>query len=216
MKNNNIIIRILTVCLFFLSPLMGGSVAGEDTNLASDSILTYTAHGGTGLIAQEKISLAVSGNYSSGEQMRQSLHSDDQHQVVPAFWSRASAESLLLGVSDMAVQTSSAVTDTGFSAKTPATLHYSIHIDPISGSDSFAQGQVSVVFRGEILKAADSTSFDGIYYSGEEGVNTDSNPWNRNYWDEPARKTSYIERTTIAGGILALSKTFDYHSRISL
>lgn len=214
MNGNTITVKILFICLFLL-PILGWSAAGDNSNMQSDSILMYAAAGGTGMMSHEKISLTVAGNYSDSGLTGQPVFGRNPRSVLPAFRSEVSAESTLLGVKSMAVQSSSSATDTGSEAFVPAEVHYSIHIDPLSGMDSYAEGVVSVVFKGEIQEAAGSTGFDGVYYTDDDrGQNM--NPWNSNYWDKPARMTSYIEKTTVAGGITDLSKTFDYYSQVSL
>ena len=215
MSYNNITFRMLIICLFLIAGL-GWPAAGDDTKMQSDSILTYAAAGGTGMMSHEKISLIVAGNYSDSGLAGRPVFGRNPHSVLPAFQSKVSAESTLLGVQSMAVQSSSSATDTASEAFVPAEVHYSIHIDPLSGLDSYAQGVVSVVFKGEIQEAAGSTGFDGIYYTGDDITGQNTNPWNRNYWDDPARITSYIDRITVAGGITDLSKTFDYISQVSL
>lgn len=203
----------IIILIIFVS-LIVWQVAGDTPNLSTDSVVSYSATGGTSLMTHEKISLRIAGNYSDSTVAGRAVNNQDA--VIPTFLSEISAESSLLGVTSMAVESSSRASDTGLNGNKPAELRYSIHINPRTREDTYAHGTVNVIFLGEIREATGNTGFDGIYYSGDRRRDQDDRAWNENYWDKPARITGYSDKTTVSGGILDLSKQFEYISHISV
>ncbi|MBN1166881.1 MAG: hypothetical protein JXA44_07085 [Methanospirillaceae archaeon] len=202
------------IILFVLVSLIGWQVTGDDPNLSTDSVVSYSATGGTSLMTHETISLRIAGNYSDSMVTGRSV--SNQNTVIPAFMSEIHAESSLLGVTSMAAESSSRASDTGLNGNKAAGLRYSIHINPRTREDTYANGTARVIFLSEIREAAGSIGSDGIYYSGNRRTDPDDRTWDENYWDKAARTTKYADITTVSGGILDLSKKFEYVSRISV
>ena len=179
-------------------------------NLETDSILTYESIDGSTLMALERASMDIVGNYQNTENVMRCVFASNDNTYVPAFCNKVTAESSLMGVTSMAVQSTLELRDTAPTTDVGGELRYKLNVDPVSGQD-YANGVVNAEFTASIREANDflDTNDDDTYYM------PGATDWNRNYWDDEARVTNYDDSETIIGGITRLTKDFSYNSQVT-
>ena len=183
----------------------------ESWNLETDEILTYASVDGSTLAATERATLDVAANYQGTDTNMRCVFATAANPVMPAFCNVVTAESTLASVTSMAVQTTLELRDTAATADTPAALNYKINVDPNAAQGGqYADGQVGVTFTASIREANGFLGAPSLYYSPDSDAD-----WNRNYWDDEARITNYVDTITVTGGITKLTKAFAYTSGIS-
>jgi len=191
---------------------------GESWNLETDQILTYASVDGSTLAESERATLDVAANYQATAGNMRCVFAQGNENTMPAFCNVVTVESTLASVTSMALQTTLNLRDTAADAGTPAAITYKINVDPNAAQGGqYADGQVGVTFTASIREGQGARDLNGggiigvgdLYYAPNSAAD-----WFRNYWDNEARITNYVDTITITGGITKLTKAFAYTSQM--
>jgi hypothetical protein len=168
-------------------------------NLDQSRVITYESVGGSHMLMDEAISIALSGSASSSDQAALTcIFSTSSSNGIPGFCNRASAKSSLRSVTSAAITTSGSTRITGIDASVPAALAYEISVLPTSESETgYADAMISTLFT----------------ISVKEGRETDINT---NLWNQTALDMSLSHAATASGRITAFTKSFVYQSGLAL
>ena len=189
-----------------------GNQGPEGYNLETDKILTYESIDGSTLAASERISMQICGNFSDTAASTRCVFGQSNNAVNPAFCNTVTAESNLIGVTSMSAQTTMNARFTASNADVPAALSYKIDVSPNAASGAeYAMGTVQTEFTARIMEANDRLDDNQVYYDPAHTADPFAN-----YWDDPARITTFSDKTMVSGGITRVTKAFNYQSGMSL
>ena len=168
-------------------------------NLDQARVITYESEGGSHMLMDEAISIALSGSVSSSEEAaRTCIFSTARSHGIPGFCNRASAKSSLRSVTSAAITTSGSTRITGIDASVPAALVYEISVMPTSDSETgYANAMISTLFTVSVKEGR------------ETDVTTD-------LWNQTALDMRLSNAATASGSITAFTKSFGYQSGLEL
>ena len=165
-------------------------------NIDHTRVLTYESLGGSHMLMDEAISIALDGSVSSEEAALTCVFSTPSTDKIPAFSNRASASSSLRSVTSAAITTTGSGRITGADASVPAALAYEISVMPVSNKE-YANAIVSTLFTLSI----------------KEGRETDLT---NDLWNQTASEMTLSDAARSSGYITAFTKSFGYQSGLAL
>jgi hypothetical protein len=204
-------------------------------NIETAKVLTYTTQNGSHLMGEESYALDVAGNWRRGLDKNDIIcvfakaTSDNR---IPAFCNKVTARSKLRSVNTAQVETIGSLTAVGSKSDVPAALNYEISVTPDTNSASgYADGIISTTFTvsikegrndGVITDKNGNVTFDRPDYTGwpywYQVLEPPRGPdayFNLANYTEFAATLTFIDATTVTGGISSFVKAFDYQSGVA-
>jgi len=167
-------------------------------NFDQTRVITYESEGGSHMLMNEALSIALYGSVSSTEDQIMCVFSKPDTAEIPGFCNKASAKSSLRNVNSAAITTAGSARITGADASVPAALTYEISVMPVLDSDiGYAAATVSTLFTLSI----------------QEGRETDMK---LDTWNQTALELTFSDASTVSGYITAFTKVFEYQSGLAL
>ena len=186
-------------------------------NIETTKVLTYTSQNGSHLMGAESYVLDVAGNWSYGFDDIVCVFSKAKKHTVPAFCNKVTASSKLTSITTAQVETVGALTAIADKSSVPAALNYEISVTPDANSASgYADGIIGTTFTVSIMEGRSDGKINPAMCT-----TPGQTPWkngatyNLDNYDELASTLSYIDSATVAGGVSAFNKAFNYQSGVA-
>jgi len=175
-------------------------------NIETSRVLTYQSVNGSHLMGGESYVLDVAGQWSYEGDDITCVFSKAGNSVIPAFCNKVTASSSMRSVTSAQIQTSGSLTAVGQNVNVPAALNYEISITPNSNSATgYADGIFSTTFTVSVMEGRSTTA-----KSADDAMAKMTDIFNN-----LTSTFTAIDTTTVAGGVSAFNKVFNYQSGIA-
>lgn len=161
-------------------------------NLEHEKVITYSSSEGSHLIGEESYLLDLAGSYLAANQSNiRCVFAQAQNEYLPAFCNVVTAKSTLTNINSAQISSKGSLRMVG-KKDIPAELNYQIAVTPdVNSGSGFAEGTVATKFAGSIMEARDTL------------LNTSA-------------ENTWIDETSVTGGIKNFQKAFAYQSGMRL